>query len=108
SSSRTLAYVVRNVRRRVVQVARRASPIGAFGPCAQTWRLDFSNLRAPGEYFVEVDGARSPSVRIGENVYTGGADTLLAYLRQQRSGFNPFFRDSVHRRDGYVIDDSGK
>ena len=30
------------------------------------------------------------------------------YMREQRSGFNPFFRDSVHRLDGNVIDDSGR
>src|ERR1051325_520525 len=28
-------------------------------------------------------------------------------MRQQRSGWNPLFRDSVHRYDGNVIDDSG-
>jgi endoglucanase len=41
-------------------------------------------------------------------VYRGGADTLLYYMRQQRSGWNPFFRDSVHRYDGNVVDDSGR
>jgi hypothetical protein len=41
-------------------------------------------------------------------VYAGGADTALHYMREQRSGFNPFFRDSVHRLDGYVIDDTGR
>src|SRR6478672_11235435 len=29
-------------------------------------------------------------------------------MREQRSGFNPFFRDSVHQLDGNVIDDSGR
>ncbi len=80
---------------------------GPFGPCVQTWRLDFSTLRAPGRYTIEVGAVRSPGVRIGRGVYAGGADTLLYYMRQQRSGFNPFFRDSVHRLDGYVIDDTG-
>src|SRR6185369_8593482 len=87
---------------------RRAPPTGTFGPCGQTWRLDFSSLRAAGRFVIEAEGVRSPPVRIGADVFAGGADTLLAYLRQQRSGYNPFFRDSVHRLDGFVIDDSGR
>ena len=25
-------------------------------------------------------------------------------MRQQRSGYNPFLRDSAHRRDGIIVD----
>jgi hypothetical protein len=83
----------------------RAEPAGEFGPCMATARLDFSALRAEGRYFLVSGGVRSPPVRVSENVYHGAADTLLAYLRQQRSGFNPLFRDSVHHRtDGILVD----
>jgi hypothetical protein len=37
-------------------------------------------------------------------VYAGAADTLLYYMREQRSGFNPLIKDSVHRRDGIIVD----
>src|SRR5690606_36111967 len=47
----------------------------------------------------------SRTVRIGGGVYEGAADILLAYMRQQRSGFNPLFRDSVHQLDGIIVDD---
>jgi endoglucanase len=87
------------------RVARRS---GSFGPCKATWRLDFSAVRSPGRYVLEFSGAPAASVRIGRDVYAGGADTALHYMREQRSGFNPFFRDSVHRLDGYVIDDTGR
>ena len=80
---------------------------GSFGPCASTWRLDFTALRRAGRYVVASNDVRSSEIRIGASVYAGGADTLLTYMREQRSGFNPFFRDSVHRLDGNVIDDSG-
>jgi hypothetical protein len=44
-------------------------------------------------------------VRIADDVYRGAADSLLAYLREQRSGYNPVFRDSVHERsDGVLVD----
>jgi hypothetical protein len=80
---------------------------GSFGPCAETWRLDFTALRRAGRYVVVSSDVRSSEIRIGANVFAGGADTALNYMREQRSGFNPFFRDSVHRLDGNVIDDSG-
>lgn len=81
-----------------------AVPAGAFGPCAATWRLDFTAVRAPGTYRIRAAGMEA-RVRVGPDVYRGAADTLLAYMRQQRSGFSPFFRDSVRARtDGRLVD----
>ncbi|MEO7998145.1 MAG: glycoside hydrolase family 9 protein, partial [Gemmatimonadaceae bacterium] len=77
---------------------------GAFGPCVETWRLDFSTLRAAGRYRVRASVYTSPVIRIGANVYAGLADTLMSYMRQQRSGYNPFLRDSAHKRDGIIVD----
>jgi hypothetical protein len=82
----------------------RAQRSGAFGPCVETYRLDFTALRTSGEFLVIAGGVTSAPVRIGIDVYRAAADTLLYYLRQQRSGFNPLFRDSVHRYDGRLVD----
>ena len=81
-----------------------ARPERAFGPCVQTYRLDFSAVRTEGDYLIAVRGAASPVVHIRRAAYNGAADTLLKYMRQQRSGFNPFFRDSVHKKDGLLVD----
>ncbi|MGH7507456.1 MAG: glycoside hydrolase family 9 protein, partial [Longimicrobiales bacterium] len=83
----------------------RAQPAGAFGPCVATYRLDFSAVTAEGRYVVRAGGVASPEVRIGADVYRGAADTLLAYLRQQRSLFNPLFRDSVHEETDAILVD---
>jgi len=93
---------------RVVARALRSERSGAFGPCAETWRLNFSSLRTAGRYVISAGDLRSPVVRIGRNIYAGGVDTALIYMREQRSGWNPFFRDSLHKLDGYVIDDTGR
>ena len=100
-------FTVRSTDGRVVIQSRRARREGAFGPCAVTHRLDFTSLASPGNYVITAGGADPVTVRIGPRVYDGGADTLLYYMRQQRSGWNPFFRDSVHRFDGNVVDDTG-
>ena len=106
-SDRFARFIVRNESGRVVYGPRPSLESGAFGPCADTWRLDFSAISGVGRYTIESGDVRSPTIRISPDVYAGGADTLLAYMREQRSGWNPFFRDSVHRLDGYVIDDTG-
>ena len=83
----------------------KAEPRGPFGACKETYRLDFSQLRTPGHYRILAAGAVSSPVHVGPGAYAGTADTLLAYLRQQRSLFNPVFRDSVHERtDGILVD----
>jgi hypothetical protein len=85
------------------------SPVVAarpFGPCVTAYRLDFSAIRAEGEYRITAGGVSSPTIRIRKNAYRGAADTLLYYMREQRSGFNPVFRTVVHLHDGIVVDDS--
>ncbi|HEX9310273.1 MAG TPA: glycoside hydrolase family 9 protein [Gemmatimonadaceae bacterium] len=76
-----------------------------FGPCATNYRLDFSSISKPGEYRISAGGVNSPTVRIRDNAYAAAADTLLYYMREQRSGFNPLFKTVVHSRDGIVVDD---
>src|SRR5438552_3646100 len=99
------SFDVVDERNRRVFGPRAAGAAGPFGPCAATSRLDFSTLRQTGVYRIEAAGVTSLPVRIGDDVYQGAADSLLAYLREQRSGYNPVFRDSVHHRsDGVLVD----
>jgi endoglucanase len=76
---------------------------GAYGPFVQTYRLNFSLFKKPGKYFLKVGETKSCEFTIDENVYDGAADFCLRYMRQQRSGFNPFLKDSCHTHDGYVL-----
>jgi len=91
---------------RVVFGPRKAEPGGRYGPCASTHRLDFSRFNKPGSFTLVAGGASSPPVHIGKSIYDGTADTLLHYMREQRAGFNPVIRDSVHKRDGIIVGDS--
>jgi endoglucanase len=84
---------------------QRAVPAGPFGPCTATFRLDFSPFAHEGRYRLVAGSLTSPVFRIAHTAYEGAADTLLFYLREQRSGFNPVFRDSVHAQDGIIVDD---
>ncbi|MEP7255839.1 MAG: glycoside hydrolase family 9 protein [Ferruginibacter sp.] len=76
---------------------------GCYGPFDQTQRLSFSEFTKPGTYYISAGGTQSPVFKIDDNVYRGTADFCLRYMRQQRSGFNPFLKDSCHTHDGYTL-----
>ncbi|HCT23194.1 MAG TPA: cellulase, partial [Chitinophagaceae bacterium] len=76
---------------------------GAYGPFQQTARLDFTAFQHSGKYYLRAGNTASPVFEIGEDVYEGTADFCLRYMRQQRSGYNPFLQDSCHTHDGYVL-----
>ena len=67
------------------------------------WRLDFSAVQTPGEYYIKTNGVKSPVFEIGAGVYDGLADYLLVYMRQQRCGYNPFNDACCHQHDGYIL-----
>ncbi|MFA5328587.1 MAG: glycoside hydrolase family 9 protein [Prolixibacteraceae bacterium] len=67
-------------------------------------RLNFSAFQQNGGYFLKVGDVISPSFRISLDIYKGTADFILNYMRQQRSGFNPFLNDSCHTHDGIIVD----
>jgi len=87
----------------IVASGTAGKPFGAYGPFKQTFRLNFSSFKKPGRYYLQASGVKSPEFKIGDDVYKGAADFCLRYMRQQRSGFNPFLKDSCHTHDGYVL-----
>jgi endoglucanase len=76
---------------------------GKYGPFTATARLNFSAFKIPGKYVLRVNNINSPDIIIGEEVYKNTADFALRYMRQQRSGFNPYLKDSCHTHDGFVL-----
>lgn len=77
---------------------------------ASTWgmstalRLDFTGLSSEGGYFLMIGNTRSHCFRIHNDVYRGAADFILKYMRQQRCGYNPYYKDSCHVHDGIIVD----
>jgi len=99
----TVFYVVDAASKKQLYKDSAGKPFGAYGPFSQTQRLCFSAFTKPGSYYLEADGVQSPVFKIDANVYKGSADFCLQYMRQQRSGFNPFLKDSCHTHDGYTL-----
>jgi len=75
---------------------------GVWGDFKRHYILDFSEFDREGFYRLRIVGSDSAGAafRIGGGVYGGYAEQVLAYMRQQRCGYNPFFDEVCHRRDG--------
>jgi hypothetical protein len=87
----------------VVFEQKAGKPFGVYGPFTETYRLDFSSFTKSGKYFLRAGNATSPAFNISPDVYKGTADFCLKYMRQQRSGYNPYLKDSCHTHDGYTM-----
>ena len=95
--------LVDSASRKVVFEKNASNSFGAYGPFTQTQRLDFSAFNKTGTYYLKAGRATSPVFTIAKNVYDGAADFCLKYMRQQRSGYNPYLKDSCHTHDGYTM-----
>lgn len=95
--------LVDSASRKVVFEQTASKPFGTYGPFTQTQRLDFSAFKKAGTYYLQAGKTTSPIFTIAENVYDGAADFCLKYMRQQRSGYNPYLKDSCHTQDGYTM-----
>ena len=74
---------------------------GAFLHCRE---LDFSALRTPGRYVVEMAGVKSDTFTVANDVYRKVLSYPLQYLLEQRCGSNPAFGKPCHQHDGIVVD----
>ncbi|MFZ4621856.1 MAG: glycoside hydrolase family 9 protein, partial [Bacteroidota bacterium] len=81
----------------------RIKKYGSYGPFPVSFRLDFSNVHQTGSYYLSAMDVCSPVFTISPDVYNGSSDHLLRYMRQQRSGYNPYLNDSCHTGDGFII-----
>ncbi|HLD54028.1 MAG TPA: glycoside hydrolase family 9 protein [Sediminibacterium sp.] len=88
---------------KVVLQAAAGKNFGSYGPFKTTYRLNFSSVVQSGQYYLKAGKVVSPVFKIDPSVYDGTADFCLQYMRQQRSGFNPFLNDSCHTHDGYTL-----
>lgn len=89
---------------KVVFKGKTSKVFGAYGPFSKGYRLDFSKLKSSGAYYIVAsDGTKSSKVKVNEDVYNGTADFTLRYMRQQRTLFNPYLKDSCHTHDGFTM-----
>ena len=81
-------------------VAESTAP--GWGTFAHHYRLDFTKFSKSGRYLLRLDEAKtqSRSFSIGLAAYGSYVENMLAFMRQQRCGYNPFLDCVCHARDG--------
>jgi len=89
--------------KKVVYTLKKLKCFGEYGPFKNSCRLDFSEFKKAGHFLIRTGDVYSPELIINEQVYRHTADFALRHLRQQRSGFNPYLKDSCHTKDGYTM-----
>lgn len=95
--------IVEKETNKIVYTSTNIKSFGSYGPFSQTARLNFSDFKSAGSFYLRANGIISPLLLINNDVYKGAADFCLQYMRQQRSGFNPYLKDSCHTHDGFVL-----
>ncbi|HAE86474.1 TPA: glycoside hydrolase family 9, partial [Candidatus Marinimicrobia bacterium] len=79
---------------------------GAFGQFPFHYRIDFTTLQEPGEYWFELAGTdiRSHTFPVKESgTYSEAREKMLGYIQQQRCGYNPFLDETCHTKDGRTV-----
>lgn len=75
-----------------------------WGNFRNYYLLDFSDLDREGSYYLQYGKYRSLKFGIGKAFsYKDYQEDLLAFMRQQRCGYNPFLDMVCHQRDGRTM-----
>lgn len=89
----------------VIWSAKIETSVGEWGAFDYCYRLDFSALDRSGTYRIKIRRPKTLSweFSIGKSIYAGYAESILAYIRQQRCGYNPFLDEVCHQKDGRTM-----
>jgi endoglucanase len=80
----------------------RAKPIVSvrWGEFDHHGELDFSPLKVPGRYVIQLGESKSLPFTIGKRAYEELPGQLLQFMREQRCGYNPWLDAVCHPFDG--------
>jgi endoglucanase len=71
-----------------------------WGNFLYCFEIDFSTLQTTGQFYIELDGTRSFSFEINNNIFNSVRDSLSLFFKVQRCGpTNPLLHDPCHLSD---------
>ncbi len=73
-----------------------------WGAYSYARKADISALNKPGKYLLSIfhGSKKVASVPVITGNYPAWQEYLLAFMRQQRCGYNPFLDEACHKKDG--------
>ncbi|MBN2280220.1 MAG: glycoside hydrolase family 9 protein [Candidatus Marinimicrobia bacterium] len=77
----------------------------AWGDFTYHYKLDFSGFKTSGKYRIKITESEfvSQLFPIGDDVYGQYHESVITYMQQQRCGYNPFFDEVCHAKDGRTM-----
>lgn len=67
-------------------------------------RINFSDFKTPGEYYIQVNNIRTRIFKIRENVFNSVRDSLILFFKVQRCGpTKPFLHEPCHLQDATEV-----
>ena len=76
---------------------------GVWGQFDQQYLFDFTKIEQNGTYQIRCGEAYSEEIHISSEKYQGHQEDMLAFMRQQRCGYNPYFDEVCHQSDGRIF-----
>ncbi len=96
-----LKYFIRDYKsNKVILVKSLPQKSKSYGNFRYCYELDFSELRDPGKYFIEIEGQKSFPFLISESAFNSVKDSLILFFKVQRCGpTNSLLHQPCHLSD---------
>ena len=79
-----------------------------FGDFKHIFKIDFTNIKKPGNYFIEINDTKSHTFKVSKDVYNGIASWLLKFFQVQRCGYtDPYLHEICHKFDATSLIENG-
>lgn len=80
-------------------------PTPGWGTYRYFYSVDFSAVCTAGSYYLATSkgGEKSSTFHVSDQAYQKMPGQLLAFMRQQRCGYNPFLDMVCHQKDGRIF-----
>jgi hypothetical protein len=74
-----------------------------WGQFQYQYLFDFSAIKQAGRFIIKAEETQSGPFSIDAQVFDHYEEDLLAFMRQQRCGYNPYFDEVCHQGDGRLF-----
>jgi len=102
-------FVVKNLQGKIANRGLIGLPVGSYSNFPFVYKLDFSPLRTPDNYFIQIANYKSHDFLVSTKAYESIVDSVLLFFKVQRCGYtSPYLHDICHIADATSFIENGK
>ncbi len=92
-----------------IAIKKPGKSLGEFEKFGYTYSFDFSEVKTPGTYRIQIGDTKSHDFKIAQNIYNEVVDSLMEFFKIQRCGYtNPEYHDVCHKYDATSLIKNGE